>query len=582
MNPGFMGVSVRLNLRCLQRLLAKLLFVLVLLQPLQNEPALAKDQIFYLNNHSEPETLDPGLSHGRYERNILMTLFEGLVSLDPKTLEALPGTAKSWQVKNGGLVYDFVLRKNARWSDGKPVTSEDFVFAWKRILDPKFASPNAYHLYPIKNAKAYHLGQPIVEANTETTSQNTSQKAKKTRNATFADVGIRPVSSHRLVVTLEQPTPYFLFLTGLDILAPVPKHVVKKHGKSWTQAKKIVTNGPFRLQEWKPSYSLSVERNPNYWDVSQVRLNKVVFFAISNRDTALKMYETGKLHWSGSALLPDKKLDVLSKRNDYHQPLKLAAYFLRLNTARPPLDNVHVRRALYLAIDRESLVKHVTKAGDRAAYSLTPDYIGPYKPPAAPKHSPQQALVQFEKAGYCGPKKLSAARSKNDCKPFPKMSILFNKSERHENVMLAILSMWRQHLGIESIDLERREWKVYLSQQRRKDYWFSRAGWIADYPDPQAFLELFLKDGPNNLTGFDAARFDDRIRTARTTANPQERHRLFAEAEALLLQEMPILPLFHYTAPYLLKAEVGGFYGNILDLHPLKSVFIQPSSLVQR
>ena len=516
--------------------------------------AVAARQVFALNNFAEPETLDPGLMTGIWEQTIVLALFEGLTVLHPKTLEPLPGVARSWKIEEGGLRYTFNLRSNAKWSNGQVVTAFDFVRSWQRLLTPATKASNAHYLYAVVNAEEYHRGL---------------QKD-------FGKVGVRARSDRILEVQLKQPTPNFLFLTSFFALSPVHLPTIKRYGKNWTKPGHIVTNGPFRLYGWQPNQYIKVRKFFGYWDAKNVRLDEVIFYPISSRNKALELYMSGAIQWTGHGLLPDAALGDLRKRADYYEPTKLGTYFLRLNTKRPPLDNLDVRRALFLSIDRKQVVRANTYGGERPAHSFTPPGIDSYKPPHAASFNPALAVGYLAKAGYCVPNK-----NVKDCKKFPSMSILFNNHDRHQQIFSAVIGMWEEHLGISSVTLIGKPWKDYLKSQRSKDYMISRSAWIADVPDPINFLELFNSMSAYNSTGWVGEGFDDMLNSARLEVNPEKRLKVLYQAEAKLLQELPVIPLFHHTSPYLLHSSVEGFYDNVLDVHNFKSIYRRVLPTVQ-
>ncbi len=524
--------------------LRALLFVL-----LAGAQATQAAQIFSFNNHAEPETLDSALATGRTERVIIMALFEGLADLHPRTLEVIPGTAKAWKVSDSGTHYTFHIRENARWSNGDAVTAHDFVYAWRRVLDPKTGSQYAYNLYHIVGGREYNTG-----------------KLKD-----FNKVGIRATADRVLEVRLEHPTPYFLFLTSHFSLFPVHRRTLERHGPKWTRPKNIVSNGAFTLKEWRPHDRIVTMKSPRYWDAANVRLQQLNIYPLENKETVLNFYKTGKIQWSGSGnYLPDARIPQLRKRSDYHEPVRFATYFLRLNVTRPPLDNIDVRRALYLAIDRNIIASKITRSGEKAAYSLTPTMLTHYQPPQGPQFNPSKAAEHLSRAGFCAP-----GYNKKGCKPFPKVEMLYNTDERHKQIFLAIQQMWKQHLGIKHASLLNREWKVYLKEQRAKQYMVSRSGWIGDYPDPITFLEMFMSDSGLNYTGWGHAKYDELVTASHSEVNPKRREKILQEAEAVLLEELPIIPLLYYTTSYLLDSRVGGHYENYLDLHPYKAIYIK-------
>ncbi len=521
--------------------------LLALTLPFPANHTLAADKVFTLNNTDEPESIDPGLASGVIEETILFALFEGLINYHPETSEAMPGVAKRWDISKDGKTYTFHLRDNARWHNGDPVTAHDFVYAWKRVLDPKTASTLAYHLYYIRGAKEFKSGEL----------------------KDFSKVGVRAVDDHTFEVKLLQPTPYFLFLCGLYTFYPVHKPTIEKHGSKWTRVENIVSNGPFKLKLWRQHDRIVVEKFPGYWNVRNVHLDKVILYPLTNKDTVLNLYKSGKLDYTGRFALPEARVEQLKQRSDFHAPAILAVDFFRINTTQPPFDTVEVRQALSLAIDRKLLVEKVTKTGEVPTSSISPSMPG-YSPAKGHEFNPKKAAQLLSRAGFCTPK-----RKKKGCKPFPKFELHYNTNNRHKLNLLAVQQMWKQHLGIENVALLNREWKVYLKDHRALNYTVTRSGWIADYNDPLAFVEMFVTGGVQNQTGWANPKFDEFIAKINEEADSKKRLQLIHKAESLLLKEAPVIPLYVYSQPYLLQPRIIGFYGNATDKHPFQGIDIK-------
>lgn len=309
-----------------------------------------------LNNATEVQTLDPGLARGQPEHRVTLALFEGLTTYDPKTLEPRPGVAERWEVSPDGRTYTFRLR-DCEWSDGRKVTAHDFVFAWTRILDPSTPTDYSHLLYFIKGAEAFNLK----------------------RTADRSAVGVRARDDRTLEVELENPCPFFPELCAFFTYAPVRKDVLEKHGTNWTRAENMIVNGPFRLAEWKPTDSLTVVKNPKYWDSGKVRLSRVKYLPIENRTTAWNLYKEGQCDWVTT--LPLELIDEIVKRPDYRGDTFLATYYYSFNVTHGPLKDKRVRKALALAVDRETIVSKITKQGQKPAYHVTPPIFESYRSP---------------------------------------------------------------------------------------------------------------------------------------------------------------------------------------------------------
>lgn len=505
-----------------------------------------KKQILLFGNAAEPQDLDPQVITGVPEDNIMRALFEGLVSEDPQDLHPTPGTAESWEISADQTVYTFYLRHNAKWTDGTPITADDFIQSYKRQLSPALAAEYQYMLFVAKNAEAYAKGE--------------------LKN--FDEVGFKALDEHTLRITLHSPTPYFLSLLNHYSWFPVPIKTILKfgafdqRGTRWTRPGNIVTNGPFRLKAWKTNQIIIVEKNPQYWDTAAVKLNEIHFFPIENASTEERTFRSGQLHLSYD--IPVSKIE--GYKRDHPEFLRidpyLGSYFYRINVTRPVLKDKRVRQALSLAIDRDAIVTRVTKAGERPGTSLCPPGTAGYEP-----------LVSL-KMDLPAAKKLLAEAGFPNGKGFPFFEVVYNNDESHRVVAEAVQEMWKKNLGI-NIQITNQEWKVYLDTMRQLGYEICRAAWIGDYVDPNSFMDLFVTGGGNNLTGWSNAEYDRLVMEASQTGDLQKRLATFQKAEAILLDEMPIIPIYFYTRRYLLQPCVKGWYPTILDHHPYKYVWLE-------
>jgi oligopeptide transport system substrate-binding protein len=498
----------------------------------------AQEQVFRVNNLAEPESLDPGLVTGVPEHRIISNLFEGLAVNDPRDLSPQPGMARSWSISKDGLTYTFTLR-DAAWTDGKKVTAHDFVYAWERVLNPKTGAKYAQQLYYLKNGEEYNKG----------------------RVTDFGQVGVKATDDKTLVVTLHAPTPYFLFLTTFYTLYPVPKWAIEAHGGDWVKPGKIVSNGPFKLASWVPQRELVLEKNPAHWDAANTKLQKAVFIPTDDMNTAYKQFLAGDSDWLTS--VPPAQIEVARQKPEYYVTPYLGTYYFRFNVTKAPTSDVRVRKALSMAVDRESLTKFVTKAGEIPTSSFVPVNMPGYEGVRGLSFSPAAAKKLLAEAGF------------PDGKGFPKVELVYNTSDLHRAITQAVQQMWKETLGIQ-VDLVNVEWKVYLARQSALDFQISRAGWIGDYVDPNTFLDMWITGGGNNQTGWSNKRYDDLIVKAGRTLDAKERMKLFNEAEKLLVSDdVPIMPLYTYVNKGMLNRKVKGWYPNILDQHPLKHISIE-------
>jgi len=499
--------------------------------------------IIRINVGAEVQNLDPHLVTGVVEQRVLNSLFEGLADLDPQTLEPGPGAAESWTLSEDKLLYMFHLRQNARWSNGDPLTASDFVYSWKRMLSPGLAAEYAYLLHCLKNGKPYNEGK-ITD---------------------FNQVGVKALDDHTLEVTLEHPTPYFLAMQIHMAWFPVHQATIERFGKMddrdtpWTQPKNMVGNGPFKLAAWWPNEVIRTVRNEQYWDAARVSLDGVEFYPMDNLQTEERSFRAGELHVTND--IPLSKIDVY--RRKHPDVLNIhpycGVYFYRMNVARPPFTDVRVRKAFSLALNREQLMGNVLKGGEPAAFCFTPPNTGGYNARAKVDYDVLKARQLLAEAGY------------PDGKGLPPVDILYNTSENHKRIAEAIQRMWKENLGAD-VRLLNQDWKVYLSSLNTLDFSMARSSWIADVLDPVNFLECFLTDGGNNRTGWSSTAFDRLIGQSYAEPNPETRFELLQDAEKILLDESPIIPIYFYTWKFLKAPQVQGLYPNMLGYMRWKTI----------
>lgn len=502
--------------------------------------ASSSERFLNFDSQAEPEYLDPGMMSGQVENYFAMALFEGLAEFDAKDSHPVPGVAERWDISPDGTVYTFYLRKNATWTDGKPVTAHDFVYSWLRLLNPQTASKYAFVLYPVNNAEAY----------------NTSKLTDPSQ------VGVKAVDDYTLLVTLAHPTPYFPSLTCFHTYRPVPKWVVEQYGAKWTLPDHIVSNGAFMMKSWIPHRMIVVVKNPKYWDAANVKLPGINFHPIEDKSTAVKMYEAGDLDIKVEP--PAVLLPSLIGRPDLIKAPYLTTYFYRINVTRPPLNDARVRQALSQAIDRKTLVAEYLHGVKIPTTSLVPSGMGHYMPAPGFDFNPTEAKRLLTEAGFADPQR------------FPKFSILYNTDESHKLVAEVIQQMWKQYLGI-TVNLRNEEWKSYLKSQQQLNYDISRTGWIGDYLDPMTFLDLFISHSGQNQTGWKNPRFDGLIADAVSEPVPNKRLELLRQAEALILNESPVIPIYTYLRWTLMRPYVKGYHPNLQDLHPFKWISLEPT-----
>ncbi len=508
-----------------------------------------EQQIYHHGNGSEPQGIDPHIVTGVPEHHILISLCEGLTIPNPNPKGSdgyIPGTAESWSISDDGKEYVFKLNKNAKWSNGDPVTADDFVWSWKRILTASLGSQYPDMLYYLVGAYEYHNGEID----------------------NFDEVGVKALDTHTLKVNLKNPTPFFIGLLSHYSTWPVHKETVLKHGDiddrngEWTRPGNFVCNGPFQLKTWELNNKIVVEKNPHYYDESMVRLNEIHYYPVSNVMTEDRMFRAGQLHLTSS--MPTQKCPIYIEEKNPNLKIDpyMGTYFYRINTENEILNDVRVRKALAYSIDRQLLVDKVTQCGQIPAYSFTPPGSNGYQPSTEIPYDPVLAKQLLAEAGY------------SSDNPFPKLEILFNTNEGHRKVALAIQQMWQNELDIE-VELVNQDWKVYLSREMVGDFQISRAGWIGDYEDPNTFLDLMRPNRGNNKTGWENMDFDALVEEANTINDQEKRYELLNKAEKILIDNMPIIPLYTYVRVYQLSPDVKGFNPHILDHHHPKFIYLE-------
>lgn len=500
------------------------------------EVKMAKEQVIRHNVGAEPESLDPAIITGVTEATVVNALFEGLTRYD-KDGKLAPGAAESWDISPDNLKYTFHLR-DSKWSNGDPVTAQDFEYAWKRALDPKTESEYAYQLYYIKGAEDYNTG--------------------KTKDA--SQVGIKAIDEKTFEVELRAVAPQFLGLTSFQTMLPLNKKSVEANANWWKDPKSLVINGPFKMTAWNHRQTIECEKNADYWDAKSVKLDKLVFNLVDSQQTALTLFETGQLDMGMNP--PPQEFERLKQDNKLVIAPQLGTYFYRFNTSKKPFNDVRVRKALAMAIDREPIVKSISKGGEVPATAFVPFGI-----PDAEKGSDFRKIGGdlFVQKDLEQAKKLLAEAGYPDGKGFPEVSILHNTDEKHAKIAQAIQEMWKKNLGI-NVKINSQEWQVYLDAEDNLNYDIARAGWMADYVDPMTFADMFVTGGGNNDTGWSNAEYDKAIKEANSTGDQTKRMEAMHRAEKIFMDDMPVMPIYFYTQPYLfspkLKDVVLPSFGN--------------------
>ena len=487
-------------------------------------------------------TLDPARMTSLGDGRVAAALFEGLTVLDARDLEPRPGVAERWEVSADGRTWTFHLRAEARWSDGRPVTAGDFSYAWRRALDPKIASEYVYMLWPIRGARAY------------------TEALARGGPADGSSVGVRPEGPRRLLVDLEQPTAYFLSLAAFSTYLPLRRDCVEDAGGKerprWTFPPNLVSNGAYRAAAWRFGRHMRLEKNEHYWNAAAVALGRIEARVYEEPATALAAYETGEI-----ALVTDVPAMVRpallearreGRRRDVVCGHDFATYFYRFNCRKAPLDDGRVRRALALAVDRRAIIERGARGGQAPAAVLVPPGLPGYRSPRGLEEDAAEAKRLLAAAGYGGGRDL------------PELAILVNKGAGHVPVAEIIQHQWRERLALRT-RIEQVEFKVLLDRVRDGRYQIARAGWFGDYLDPNTFLDMFVTDGGNNRTGWSSAAYDALIARAAAEPDPAARMAVLGRAEALLLEEVPIVPIYFYSTMMLARPDLEGLAPNLLN-----------------
>lgn len=495
----------------------------------------AERKIFLINNKGEPRFLDLQRCNSVIEHHIMLSLYQGLVSENRDNDNSVePGMAESWEASDDKSVWTFHLRKDAKWSDGVPLTARDFVWSYRRMLRKELGAQYSDMLFMLKNGREVYDGTVKEE-----------------------ELGVLAPDDHTLELTLIGPTPYFPLMACHTSWWVVPQHVIEKYGgitdvmNPWTDEDKIVGNGPFIMKRYLFRQYLEVARNPNYWDAANVKLDGVRYYSIDDDNVEERLFRRGQLHATYSTPL-SKIPEYLRDHPDIvHNYTNCASWYFRVNTRRGVLGDIKVRRALAFALDRQSIIDNVLRARQQPAAGMVP--------PMAGYTQVKEFHLDLPKA-----RQLLAEAGFPDGKGFPNFEILISKNEASRQIAEAVQAMWRQNLGI-SVGVTQQDFTVYLTSQQNLQYDISWAGWNADYFDPATFIDMWMTDGGNNNTGWSNAAFDKLLADARQCADAEKRLTILSEAEKILLAEAPVLPLYFGTRTRLIHPSVDKWQDRLLD-----------------
>jgi oligopeptide transport system substrate-binding protein len=501
-----------------------------------------------LNLHSEPPTIDPRKATDTTSISVLKMCFEGLTRIDP-THQPIPAAAEKIEVSDNQKYYTFTLRE-AKWSDGRPVTAYDFEKTWKEILDPAFPCEFATDLYIIKNGKA-----------------------AKTQRCPIDEIGVRALDDRTLQVELEHPVPYFLSALATHAFFATPSHITSKY-PNWTQDH-YVGNGPFLLQEWRYHDSIVMVKNPHYWDKENTKLERILFTLVEDETTELTMFENGELDWAGYPLsnLPTEALSSLSQKGTLERYPIAGTYYYVFNVRELPFTNANIRKALSLAINRSAIVNNVTQMGQIPAMSLIPPAI--WKNPHP--YFQDNDIIEARRLFALGLEELGTT-----AEALPPITLSYNKLTCHHKIAQAIQEQWHQAFGVR-IKLENKEWKVFLDELRHHQFQIARMGGLAGVNDPSTFLDFYrYLSSSNNHSQWNNPKYSELLEEADLATDADHRMSLLEQAEQVLMDDMPIAPIYFYTGVYVKKPYVKGIYLSELNDLDLKWAYVELDDKISR
>ncbi|MEF3354241.1 peptide ABC transporter substrate-binding protein [Paenibacillus sp. GYB006] len=495
------------------------------------------EQVLKINLSAEPPTFDPALAQDSQTNTVLKTMYEGLVRMDSEGNE-IAGVAESWKISEDGLIYEFKLREDAKWSNGDAVTANDFVFAWKRVLDPATspAPPYSYQLYYISGAEEYNTGELT----------------------DFSKVGVEAVDEHTLRVTLKNPTPYFLGLTSFYTYYPVHQSI-EGNDKWATNKDSMITNGAFTLTQWTTGQKIEVTKNEQYWDKDNIKLSKIDMSLTPSGATELSSYRSGELDYAGApnGEIPTDQIPGVSKElpEEFHSTGIASTYYYMFNTTAEPFQNAKIRKAFTMALTRQSIVDNVTLGGQIPAYGFVPPGI---KGESAQFREEVKDAEYFQENADEAKKLLEEGMKEEGYTTLPKITLIYNSSEAHQKLAVAAANMWKTVLGVE-VATQNQEWGVFLETRNNLNYQIARAGWSADYNDPMTFMDIWTTGNGNNDSGYANPEYDALIEKAAEEKDLAKRNEYFAQAEKILIQDdMVIAPVYYYTNVSLTKPNLKG------------------------
>ncbi|WP_246001047.1 peptide ABC transporter substrate-binding protein [Brevibacillus panacihumi] len=483
-------------------------------------------KVLRMNLSIEPPTADPAFAEDSTSAAVIRATFDGLTRIGADGRPQL-AVAKKMDVSADRLTYTFHLR-DSKWSNGDPVTAHDFEYAWKRVLDPRTASIYAYQMYYLKNGEKYNNGL-----------------------ASADEVGVKAIDDKTLVVQLEHPTSYFPELTAFATYYPVYRPKIEANSRWAAHADTHVGNGPFKIEQWDHDAKLVLAKNDQYWDKDAVKLDRVEFSMISDENTELFLYEKDELDWAGAPLstLPAQAIPSLTDAGKINTQTIAAVYMYKFNTQQVPFNNVKIRKAFSYAINRQLIIDQVRQGHQQPALGFVPPSMAVQTEPYFLDNDTQTAKKLLQE----GLNELGLAA-------LPPITLTYNTSESHKQLAEAVAEQWRQAFDID-VKLEDKEWTVFLEEQHKGLYQISRSGWLGDFNDPISFLGIFRdRTGGNNDTGWENERYQALLKQSAVEMDTQKRNQLLVQAEQILMDEMPIAPLFYYTNSWVKHDRVKGVF----------------------
>jgi oligopeptide transport system substrate-binding protein len=496
---------------------------------------LSKKQILNRGNGAETPTIDPQKVEDVQGNNIAQDLFEGLVR-DDSNGKIVPGGASDWYVSKDGLTYTFQLRKNAKWSNGDPITAHDYVYGMQRLVDPKVASTYAFLFSDVKNADLINQGKEPISS-----------------------LGVKAVDNYTLQIKLNNPTPYILEILAMRNSAPANKAAMEKLDNKFFQPGNLVSNGPYMLKYWKIGDKITLVKNPNYWNASKTIIEEVNFYPTQNLNSEEQMYHAGQIDLTNEISMD--QFDKLKSKlgSEVHSNPYLSSYWFSFNMQKPPFkDNPKLRQALSMVVDRDIITNQVTRRGESASYDIVAKGAKNYKPFTYDwsykpyKEKVEKAKKLYEEAGYSASKPL-------------KITILYNTNENSKKLVLAVASMWKKELNVDVL-VENQEWKVFLKSRQNGEFEVAWDRWIADYNDVNSFSDLMRSESQMNNARYKNAKYDDLLKKATTELDLRKRQKILEDASSIVMNDYPIVPLYSAVTTHLVKKYVGGYSGkNPLD-----------------